>query len=153
MNLPWTDLITQIGAAVRQVLPNPEAQREFDLKIMELAAKAEENETQLALGQIDINKAEATHANLFVAGWRPFIGWVGGVALGYTWIVSPLLKAMFGLDELPALDADQIWPIIAAMLGLGTMRSFEKSRGVATSVNGTTPVPRQPIPADLDGLV
>lgn len=153
MNLPWTDLITQIGAAVRQVLPNPEAQREFDLKIMELAAKAEENETQLALGQIDINKAEATHANLFVAGWRPFIGWVGGVALGYTWIVSPLLKAMFGLDELPALDADQIWPIIAAMLGLGTMRSFEKSRGVASSVNGAVHVPRQPIPADLNGLV
>lgn len=153
MNLPWTDLITQIGAAVRQVLPNPEAQREFDLKIMELAAKAEENETQLALGQIDINKAEATHANLFVAGWRPFIGWTGGVALGYTWIISPLLKAIFGLDELPALEADAIWPIIAAMLGLGTMRSFEKSRGVATSVNGAVLAPRRALPADLEGLV
>jgi hypothetical protein len=154
MNLPWTDLITQIGAAVRQVLPNPEAQREFDLKIMELAAKAEENETQLALGQIDINKTEATHANLFVAGWRPFIGWTGGVALGYTWIISPLLKAIFGLDELPALDADAIWPIIAAMLGLGTMRSFEKARGVATSVNGAVLAPRRAaLPADLEGLV
>jgi hypothetical protein len=154
MNLPWTDLINQIGQAVRQVLPNPEAQRDFDLKIMELAAKAEEQETQLALGQIEINKIEAGSANLFVAGWRPFIGWTGGVALGYTWIVSPLLKAIFGLDELPALDADAIWPIIAAMLGLGTMRSFEKSRGVATSVNGAVLAPRRAaLPRDLEGLV
>jgi len=154
MNLPWTDLINQIGQAVRQVLPNPEAQREFDLKIMELAAKAEEQETQLALGQIEINKIEAGSANLFVAGWRPFIGWTGGVALGYTWMVSPLLKAIFSLDELPALDADAIWPIIAAMLGLGTMRSFEKSRGVATSVNGAVLTPRRAaLPSDLEGLV
>jgi hypothetical protein len=154
MNLPWTDLINQIGQAVRQVLPNPEAQRDFDLKIMELAAKAEEQETQLALGQIEINKIEAGSSNLFVAGWRPFIGWTGGVALGYTWIVSPLLKAIFGLDELPALDADAIWPIIAAMLGLGTMRSFEKSRGVATSVNGAVLAPRRAaLPRDLEGLV
>jgi hypothetical protein len=154
MNLPWTDLINEIGATVRQVLPNPEAQRDFDLKIMELAAKAEEQETQLALGQIDINKIEAGSANLFVAGWRPFIGWTGGVALGYTWILSPLIKAIFGLDELPALDADAIWPIIAAMLGLGTMRSFEKSRGVATSVNGAVLAPRRAaLPADLEGLV
>jgi hypothetical protein len=154
MNLPWTDLINQIGQAVRQVLPNPEAQRDFDLKIMELAAKAEEQETQLALGQIEINKIEAGSANLFVAGWRPFIGWTGGVALGYTWILSPLIKAIFGLDELPALDADAIWPIIAAMLGLGTMRSFEKSRGVATSVNGAVLAPRRAaLPADLEGLV
>jgi hypothetical protein len=154
MNLPWTDLINQIGQAVRQVLPNPEAQRDFDLKIMELAAKAEEQETQLALGQIEINKIEAGSANLFVAGWRPFIGWTGGVALGYTWILSPLIKAIFGLDELPALDADAIWPIIAAMLGLGTMRSFEKSRGVATSVNGRVLTPRRAaLPADLEGLV
>lgn len=154
MNLPWTDLINQIGQAVRQVLPNPEAQREFDLKIMELAAKAEEQETQLALGQIDINKIEAGSANLFVAGWRPFIGWTGGVALGYTWILSPLIKAIWGLDELPALDADAIWPIIAAMLGLGTMRSFEKSRGVATSVNGAVLAPRRAaLPRDLEGLV
>lgn len=153
MNLPWTDLINQIGAAVRQVLPNPEAQREFDLKIMELAAKAEENETQLIMGQIETNKVEAAHANLFVAGWRPFIGWTAGVALGYTWVISPLLKAIFGMEELPALSPDEIYPIIIGMLGLGTMRTVEKMRGVATSVNGTTPVPRQPIPADLEGLV
>lgn len=137
MNLPWTDLIKEIGQTVRQVLPDPEAQRDFDLKVMELAAKAEEAETQLALGQIETNKIEAENPNVFVSGWRPFIGWVGGVSLGYTWIVAPLLQfafRLFGLDvPLPALDPAEIWPIIAAMLGLGTMRSFEKSRGVATA--------------------
>lgn len=157
MNLPWTDLINQIGQTVRQVLPNPEAQRDFDLKIMELAAKAEEQETQLALGQIETNKNEATHANLFVAGWRPFIGWTGGVALGYSWIVAPLLK--WGADlngihvDMPAIDPDAIWPIIAAMLGLGTMRSFEKAKGVATSVGGQVLQPANRLPKDLEGLV
>lgn len=153
MTLPWTDIITQIGAAVRQVLPDPRAQAEFDLKWGKLAAQAEQRENDMALAQVEVNKTEATHANLFVAGWRPFIGWTGGVALGYTWILSPLLKMIFGLDELPALAPDEIYPIIIGMLGLGTMRTVEKMRGVATSVNGRTPVPRQPIPADIEGLV
>jgi hypothetical protein len=154
MNLPWTDLINQIGQAVRQVLPNPEAQRQFDLQIMELAAKAEEQETQLISGQIETNKIEAAHSNLFVAGWRPFIGWTGGLALGYTWILSPLLKMVFQLEELPALAPDEIYPIIIGMLGLGTMRTIEKMRGVATSVNGVVLQPRRAtLPADLEGLV
>ena len=136
MSLPWTDLIREIGSAVRQVLPNPQAQAEFDMKMLELAAQAEARENDLMLAQVEVNKTEATHANLFVAGWRPFIGWTGGVALGYTWVLSPLIKAIFGLDELPALDPEAIWPIITAMLGLGTMRTIEKSKGVATSVNG-----------------
>lgn len=154
MNLPWTDLINQIGAAVRQVLPNPEAQREFDLEIMELAAKAEEQETQLIMGQIETNKVEAAHSNLFVAGWRPFIGWTGGAALGYTWILAPLLKVTFGLEEMPALSPDEIYPIIIGMLGLGTMRTVEKMRGVATSVQGRVLPPlNRSLPADLEGLV
>lgn len=143
----WTDLIRELGAAVRQVLPNPQAQAEWDLKVMELAAQAEARDNEIALAQADINKTEASHSNLFVAGWRPFIGWTGGVALAYTWMVAPFLQfvfRLFGNDvPMPALDPDAIWPIIAAMLGLGTMRSFEKSKGVATSIGGRVLRPTQ----------
>lgn len=145
MALPWTDLIREIGAAVRQVLPNPQAQAEFDLKMLELAAEAEARENDLMLAQVDVNKTEATHSNLFVAGWRPFIGWTGGIALGYTWMLAPLLRwlaGMFGYEaDMPALDPEAIWPIITAMLGLGTMRTYEKARGVATSVGGVVHQP------------
>lgn len=145
LSLPWTDLIREIGSAVRQVLPNPQAQAEFDMKMLELASQAEARENDLMLAQVGVNNTEATHANLFVAGWRPFIGWTGGVALGYTWMLAPLLRwisGMFGYDaDMPALEPEAIWPIVTAMLGLGTMRSFEKTKGVATSVNGTVPTP------------
>lgn len=154
MALPWTDLINQIGQTVRQVIPNPEAQREFDLKIMELAAEAEARENELMLGQVEVNKTEATHANLFVAGWRPFIGWTGGFAFVYAFILSPLLEQLFGLRA-PELDLGDLIMVVTAMLGIGGMRTFEKTRGVATSVNGKVPVPVAPreLPKDLEGIV
>lgn len=143
------DLIKEIGATVRQVIPNPEAQREFDLKIAELADKADERDNQLLQGQIETNKVEAASANLFVAGWRPAIGWIGAAALGWTWIVAPLVNwiaALCGAHVTPpALPADAIYPVILGMLGISASRTIEKMRGVATSVNGTIPQPVKPV--------
>ena len=139
------DLIKEIGATVRQVIPNPEAQREFDLKIAELADKADERESALLQGQIETNKIEAGSSNLFVAGWRPAIGWIGAGALGWTWIVAPLVNWIATLCGAhvnpPALPADAIYPVILGMLGISASRTIEKMRGVATSVNGTVPQP------------
>lgn len=148
------DLIKEIGATVRQVLPNKEAQHEFDLKIAELADKADERENALNLGQIATNTEEAKNANLFVAGWRPFIGWVCGGTLAYTWIMAPFINwvavAGFGYagDIAPALDPQSSYPIILGMLGLGAQRSYEKGKGVATSIGGKvmTPVLPSPVP-------
>lgn len=134
-------IITEVGQTLRQVLPNPEAQHDFDLKIAALADQADAREEALLQGQIDTNKVEAASSNLFVAGWRPAIGWVGAASLGYTWIIAPLVK--FGFDAsghtiaLPSLSPDQIYPVILAMLGIGTMRTVEKMNGVATSLGGT----------------
>jgi len=139
------DLIREIGQTVRQVLPDSGAQHDFDLKIAELADKADERETTLMQGQIEINKIEASSSNLFVAGWRPFIGWTGGFALAYTWILSPLLKWVADLSGhvvgLPALDPGAIYPIVVALLGVGTMRTVEKVNGVATSLNNKVLTP------------
>ena len=141
MSLPiWGDLLREIGQTVRQVLPNPEAQREFDIKIMELAARAEERENELMLAQIGVNQTEAQHTNIFVAGWRPFVGWTSAVALGYVFIVRPLLAQLFGLD-MPDLEIVELMMLLGAMLGIGGMRTAEKFRGLASSIDGTV---RQP---------
>lgn len=102
---------------------------------------------QLALGQIEVNKAEASNPSLFVAGWRPFIGWIGGIAMAYQFLGYPLLTWLWALlqakDILPTsvgapqpLQADQLWVIITGMLGIGGMRSFEKYKGVDTRAVG-----------------
>ena len=90
------------------------------------------------LAQLEVNKAEAAHKNTFVAGWRPFVGWVCGVALAYHFILAPLLQfgfALAGLDqELPEFDFSQLSTVLMGMLGLGGRRTFEKMKGVSRDV-------------------
>ena len=87
------------------------------------------------LAQIDLNKQEAAHKSMFVAGWRPFIGWVCGVALAYHFVLSPLITfgfAIAGFDkQLPVFDFSQLSTILMGMLGLGGLRSYEKVKKVS----------------------
>lgn len=90
------------------------------------------------LKQLEINKTEATHASIFVAGWRPFIGWTCGAAFCWTFLLFPMAQAClvyFGQDisDLPNPDLSDMMPVLLGMLGLGAMRSYEKSVGVARS--------------------
>lgn len=141
MSLPiWGDLLREIGQTVRQVLPNPQAQAEFDLKIMELAERAEQRESELMLGQIQVNQTEAQHSNIFVAGWRPFVGWASGLSVAYIFLVRPLLTQIFGVP-MPDLEIVELMMLLGAMLGIGGMRTAEKFRGLASSIDGTV---RQP---------
>ena len=87
-------------------------------------------------GQTDVNAVEASNANVFVSGWRPFIGWVCGLALAYQYVAAPLLMWMasslhIALATPPKLD-ETLWQLVFAMLGLGGMRMFEKIKGVAS---------------------
>jgi hypothetical protein len=93
-----------------------------------MAAKAEAD-------QREINRVEAASASLFVAGWRPAIGWVCACALGFQYLLRPLLAWAGGvwwphLPGLPGID-DALWQLMFGMLGLGGLRSFEKTRGVS----------------------
>jgi hypothetical protein len=109
----------------------------------EARAKAErEIEKQLAihlakidLAQLDINKQEAAHRSIFVAGWRPFIGWSCGIALAWTYVGVPILQFILAqtghLIDLPALDMSQMMPVLMGMLGLGGLRTFEKFKKVS----------------------
>jgi len=80
--------------------------------------------------QLEVNKVEAGHTSLFVAGWRPFIGWTCGVALCYHFVLQPFLTFLlfsFGQPmDLPQFDMSTLTTILLGMLGLGGMRSFEK---------------------------
>ncbi len=80
--------------------------------------------------QVALNKIEAQHRSMFVAGWRPFIGWVCGLGLANVYLVNPWLQWLYGVKG-PALPLDVIVELVIAMLGLGTLRTFEKFSGRA----------------------
>ena len=147
------DVIREVGETVRELIPDADKRMEIEVRLAEIAAQADARETQLLLGQIEVNKADASSGNLFQAGWRPFIGWTCGGALAYTWIVAPVMKAGFHLAELPIIDPSQIYPIVLAMLGVAGMRTFEKTIGVAgepspptTVASPQTKVPKESVP-------
>jgi len=87
------------------------------------------------LAQIDVNKAEASHKSLFVAGWRPFVGWVCAGALAYHFILQPILVfaiSVYGISiTLPEFDMGSLMTILMGMLGLGGLRTLEKVQKVS----------------------
>lgn len=114
-----------IGNILDKIIPDKNARA----KAQELLEAADQRgEIKLLVGQLEINKVEAAHENLFVSGWRPFIGWVCGVGLFYNVLLSPFLDIWF---EMPVVDPAMLYPVLMGMLGLGGMRSFEKAKGVA----------------------
>lgn len=101
----------------------------------EIATLAQKQAHDAAMAQVEVNKAEAQHRSIFVAGWRPFIGWVCGIALAYHFVLAPLI--VFGvawsgaaIPEIPTFDMDSLMTVLLGMLGLGGMRSFEKAKGL-----------------------
>jgi len=97
------------------------------LEIRELIKGKEIDPQKLIELQSEINKVEAQHRNIFVSGWRPFIGWVCGVALAYNFVLRDLLIWFLGQDSVPpALQMEHLMTVLIGMLGLGGMRTFEK---------------------------
>lgn len=102
--------------------------------------KTEEEKAQIAAalalvqGQLDTNKAEAASPSIFVAGWRPFVGWVCGTGFGVQFVIGPLAEWGSGLlghpVKFPPMDLGTMMPLLLGMLGLGGMRSAEKINGV-----------------------
>ena len=94
----------------------------------EIATLAQKEAHKNAALQLEVNRAEAAHKSLFVAGWRPFIGWCCGMGLLYSVLLSPILDIWF---EMPVIDSSLLMPTLTGMLGLGAMRSYEKVKGVS----------------------
>lgn len=101
----------------------------------EIATMSERHAQQIAMAQIEVNKAEAQSSSVFKGGWRPFIGWVCGFAFAYHFILQPVLLFGVGvagiqLPALPEFDMSQMMPVLLGMLGLGGLRTFEKQKGI-----------------------
>ena len=94
----------------------------------EIATISERHAQELMKGQLDVNKTEAAHKSLFVAGWRPSIGWVCSLGLLYNTIIANILGIWV---DLPEIDTTLLVPVMMGMLGLGAMRSYEKVNSVA----------------------
>ena len=102
----------------------------------EIATMAEKQANALALAQIDVNKAEAASGSVFKGGWRPFIGWVCGIAFLYHFVLQPLFlfaiaAAGVQLPALPEFDMGTLLTVLGGLLGLGSLRTFEKTKGVS----------------------
>jgi len=125
-------LLPVVGDVLDRFFPNKEekarAEREIQAKLAEHLAKID-------MAQIEVNKQEAAHRSLFVAGWRPFVGWTCGLALFYTYVAQPMatfVMAQTGdLVQLPQLDLSTMMPVLLGMLGLGGLRTYEKFKGVS----------------------
>ena len=119
------DLAPSIGNVAQRFLDGKATSEELKAE----AAKHELSaEVQLALAQVQLNSNEAQHSSIFVAGWRPMVGWICALAMGFNFLIVPILMAI-GLDFTP-LDISLMMPVLLGMLGIGGMRSFEKTKGV-----------------------
>jgi hypothetical protein len=132
-----------IGDLIDRIIPNKNeaAKAKAQLELLE-----QSGELQLMLEQIKVNRQEARHRSVFVAGWRPFIGWICGLSLligGIVKLILPalivLVPSLYGesperlqniLDGLEGIDVEFFYPILGGLLGLGAMRSFEKYKRV-----------------------
>lgn len=122
--------IFEIGKTLLdRFVPDPEKKREAEMEMFRMAA---DGELKQVLAQLEINAREAQHQSIFVAGWRPFFGWVGGVAFGYSVVVQPIMVwygMSHGWPQPPELNADLLWVVITGMLGIGGLRTYEKKIG------------------------
>ena len=124
-------LLPIIGQVLDRVIPDTEAREKAKAEATAQILTAFQEQDK---GQIEINKIEAGSTDRFVSGWRPFIGWVCGTALAYTYIGQPLLAWVLLLTGAnatpPSIVGDNLMELVFAMLGLGGLRTFEKVKGV-----------------------
>lgn len=133
VNLDLGSILSGAGSLAKDIRTaitgkDPALAADLEKKILEI-------EGAINTAQSAINQAEAQNPSIFVSGWRPLIGWVGGTALALHFLVRPLVAwagAVFGVSiPFPEFDLSQLWPLVTGMLGIAGMRSFEKVKGAA----------------------
>lgn len=131
------DTIKGVFGVIDDLHTSGEEKANAKFRITQLAAAAD-------IAQIEVNREEAKSGLLFVSGWRPFIGWVCGLALGWTYLGSPIVNSVafyiasftgkvIDLSQLPVFDLSTMMPVLLGMLGLGSLRTYEKVSGAARS--------------------
>jgi hypothetical protein len=135
---PVTALLDVGSKIIDRLWPDPAQRDSAKLELFKMQQEGElarmSAENGLLVGQIDTNKIEAASPNLFVAGWRPFIGWSCGLACVWNWILLPAISAALVIAGNPVIlqpaDLSEMMPVLFAMLGIGTLRTIEKIQKV-----------------------
>lgn len=115
---------------IGRFFPNEDERRKAEADFLKLAM---DGELKQVIAQLQINAQEAAHPSIFVAGWRPWFGWVGGTGFLYAVLAQPLLAwlaAVKGWPVPPVLDTDLLLTVAGGMLGIGGLRTYEKRKGV-----------------------
>ena len=102
----------------------PDEQAELDVTLLTI-------EKELTQAQTKINEVEAASSRLFVAGWRPAIGWLCAIVLAFNYLIRPIIAIW--TDRLPELDISMVYPLLIGMLGIGGLRTYEKAKGVQSN--------------------
>lgn len=137
---PITALLDIGRTALDKFVANPQAKAEALFKLQELAAKQDSEqlqaEVQRIMGQIEINKIEAASEDKFTKRPRPFIMWVCGISLAYSFLIEPFMRFIAQVifhysGPFPVLQMGELTTILMGLLGLGAMRTLEKVKGVS----------------------
>lgn len=138
---PITALLNVGESVIERMWPDANKRAEEMRKLKELEQKGDlaelEAHVKSLTGQLEINKIEAAHKSIFVAGWRPFCGWVGGFGLAYIAVVEPIARFIAQVcfsytGDFPVINDDITIQVLFGMLGLGVMRSVDKRNKVQT---------------------
>ena len=125
-------LIQPVSKILDKAIPDQDLKRKLS---HEIATMSEKHAQDLALAQIEVNAAEAASGSLFKGGWRPFVGWVCGIAFCYHFILQPVIifiVALIGMDipDLPSFEMGTLLTVLGGMLGIGSLRTYEKQKGL-----------------------
>jgi len=122
------DIISTVGGIIEKMVPDKD-------KASELKHEISMSLVNLDLAQMEVNKEEAKNPSIFVSGWRPAVGWVCVAALAFNYIISPLgnWAAAIWMPEvsLPSLEIGELMTLLFGLLGMGTLRSYDKKQGTA----------------------
>jgi hypothetical protein len=138
MGIPFLgDLIKPVADLVSEVVVDKDKRDQINFQLAQLDDAAQARIDAAVASQVDVNKIEAASPNLFVAGWRPFVGWVGGFGLLYSVFVEPFMefvsKTMFHYaGTFPVINTEVLLQVLLGLLGLGVMRSYDKTKGTET---------------------
>lgn len=135
-------VIEAVGKVADDLITTDKERLEMAIEQRKLDLEEKRIDQATDLAQVEVNKIEAASSSVFVAGWRPAIGWIGAAAMAYQFLLYPLCLWAWTylqgtgwipgeLKPPPVLDADQLWVILSGILGIAGMRSFEKTKGVA----------------------
>ena len=128
----FEQLIGPITGLLEKVIPDLDERNRLAYEISTLAQRQSH---EISKAQLDVNKAEADHASVFVSGWRPATGWVCVLGFAFNFIIGPFLNFYLVLSGstvvMPTLDTSEMLPVLLGMLGLGGLRTMEKTKKVA----------------------